>query len=575
MGWWGIFLDSSSFGGRSEVSSGITMMGMLTILTVVIPVVLAATPPVPSIDSIEPAFGEIGSEIAINGSNFDPVESSVFIGGLEADVLSATENELVASVPYGSCYAPISVHVDGLVATSSQRFNVIFDATEELTTDHLSNQLYNPYLGAKYYDVKFADMNGDGVAEMVTSEAGSGSSAYLTLFTTSFDDEGMLSIDQKVSVNFGTGVYSVPQDIALGDLNGDGLLDVVASETEHDNICVFINTSQQQSFSFDTPVIIPVADRESSVQLQDIDGDGRLDVVTTRGTYDQVGVYLNTSDGKSVSFGSKNVMKNVLAIGRPAFADLNADGMIDLVTTSYTSSSASREVFVYSNHSAEGDIEFSLEATIQSGGAPPNGEDWNWSAANPALTDIDGDGRLDIVVVNGTCGGCSFSGLSVIRNTSTDSELLFEYEFSDFYQYKWQSLPLRIHVSDLNGDGKPDVLTSDWMGGISIVMNASTPGNISLAGQMVIGVGGFPRSLATSDLNMDSTPEIAVSNWEVEGMRIVHNFLPVDACVLDGDITGDGVVNVSDLLDVIEGWGVPYDVGNLLLVISGWGSTCP
>ena len=169
---WGIFLDSSSYGVRSEASAGIRMMGMLTILTVVIPVALAATPPVPSIDSIAPAFGEIGSEIAINGSNFDTVESSVFIGGLEADVLSTTENELVVSVPYGTYHTPISVYTDGLFATSSQRFNVIFDAAEELTTAHLSNQLYNPYLGAKYYDVKFADMNGDGVAEIVTSEAG-------------------------------------------------------------------------------------------------------------------------------------------------------------------------------------------------------------------------------------------------------------------------------------------------------------------------------------------------------------------------------------------------------------------
>ena len=130
--------------------------------------------------------------------------------------------------------------------------------------------------------------------------------------------------------------------------------------------------------------------------------------------------------------------------------------------------------------------------------------EWNWSAANPILADIDGDDKLDIVVANGTCGNCSLSGISVIRNISTDSELLFEYEFSDFYQYQSQSLPLRIHVSDLNGDGKPDLLTNDWMGGISIIMNASTPGNISLEEQMIIGVGGFPRSLATSDLNMDS-----------------------------------------------------------------------
>ncbi|MBT6869914.1 MAG: hypothetical protein HOA66_00500, partial [Candidatus Marinimicrobia bacterium] len=94
-----------------------------------------------------------------------------------------------------------------------------------------------------------------------------------------------------------------------------------------------------------------------------------------------------------------------------------------------------------------------------------------------------------------------------------------------------------ISISDLNGDGKPDILTNDWMGGISIMVNSSTQGNISLEEQMIIGVGGFPLSIATADLNRDSTPEIIVSNWEVEGMRVIHNFLPVSDNIL-GDING-------------------------------------
>ena len=36
------------------------------------------------------------------------------------------------------------------------------------------------------------------------------------------------------------------------------------------------------------------------------------------------------------------------------------------------------------------------------------------------------------------------------------------------------------------------------------------------------------RGDGTADLNMDSTPEIIVSNWDVEGMRVIHNFLPVN-----------------------------------------------
>ena len=522
----------------------------------------------PIIDLIEPVFGGIGSTVTISGNNFssNSIENTVFFSGLEANILNSTENEIIVSVPNGAYYTPISVYTNGLYASSSQRFNVTFDAEEELTVEHLANQLDNPYLGRKYYDIKIADMNGDGISEIVTSEAGYGSSAYLAIFTTSFDDEGMISIDQHIEFNFGTGVYSSPHDIALGDLNGDGLIDIVASEKGditddfEAHTCIFINSSENQSFSFEPPIIIDGDGYEGFVQLQDINGDGKLDIVTSKQSSNQLGVYLNVSNNNNVSFANKIIIGNVVATARPAFADLNGDGMIDMVTTSYASSSYSREVFVYSNNSTDGNLEFNLEVTILSGGEPADWPtDYNWSAYSTTLVDIDGDDKLDIVVTNGTCIGCSPSGVSVIRNISTDSELLFEYEYSDFYQYDSNSLPSRIGISDLNGDGKPDVLTTDWLGGISILVNNSNEGNIEFQDQMQIGVGSYPLSVATADLNMDSTPEIVVSNWNVEGLRVIHNFLPVDEEQGDllYDINNDGVVNDSDfvmlLSQVIDG----------------------
>ena len=53
---------------------------------------------------------------------------------------------------------------------------------------------------------------------------------------------------------------------------------------------------------------------------------------------------------------------------------------------------------------------------------------------------------------------------------------------------------------------------------------------------------------------MDYTPEIVVANWEVEGMRVIHNFLPVDEQTNEilYDINNDGVVNNSDFVMLLS-----------------------
>ena len=72
--------------------------------------------PQPIIDSIEPTFGGIGSIITKRGNNFssNSIENTVFFNGLESNILNATENELMVSVPFGAYYTPISVYTNGV-----------------------------------------------------------------------------------------------------------------------------------------------------------------------------------------------------------------------------------------------------------------------------------------------------------------------------------------------------------------------------------------------------------------------------------------------------------------------------
>jgi len=87
-----------------------------------------------------------------------------------------------------------------------------------------------------------------------------------------------------------------------------------------------------------------------------------------------------------------------------------------------------------------------------------------------------------------------------------------------------------------------------------VVIPAATPDGTYYVGVL----------LTTSDEDVDETNNVGVIEIQVGDVT--------EPC--EGDINGDNVVNVSDLLDVIANWGSPYDVSDLLTVIGAWGA-CP
>jgi len=82
---------------------------------------------VPTITSFSPTSAEVGDTVTITGTGFDatPANNVVYFGAVKASVITATTTTLTVTVPFGSTYEPITVTIDGYIASSKTAFRVV------------------------------------------------------------------------------------------------------------------------------------------------------------------------------------------------------------------------------------------------------------------------------------------------------------------------------------------------------------------------------------------------------------------------------------------------------------------
>ena len=338
-------------------------------------------------------------------------------------------------------------------------------------------------------DTQLADVNGDGHVDLITAHP---STAWGT------------SASVQVRLGTGSGTFAAGFEsitylsagghlVAVGDVDGDGHPDLVASNHSPDTISVMLGHGDG---TFAAKVDQPAGAGHGGLLLVDVDGDGDLDVVESNFWTPTVSVLLGNGDG---TFAPKVDYPVGSGPERLIAPDLDHDGHLDLVVPNLFSKSLSVLRGV-------GDGTFESKPDVAVGRSP----------VGVAAVDLDHDGSVDLAVTNS-----GDSTLSVLRGDGAGGVL-------GRTDYATPAAPGAIVVADFNGDGESDLavtLAVDSVGARSVAVWTGT-GTATLGPRTDVVAGPSAKALAVGDIDGDGRPDLAIAKPDLNRLSVLLDRTP-------------------------------------------------
>lgn len=335
------------------------------------------------------------------------------------------------------------------------------------------------------FGIAEGDLNGDGIPDLV---AAGGEETDPLIFAFLGTSTGKF----QSSPAFNPGAKQ-PEAVAVGDFNGDGIPDLAVTGSASTNVGILLGTGKG---GFTPAGEFATGPTPIGVVSGDFNGDGKLDLAVVNNGLDNVSILLGNGDGtfgSAVNFGAGQSPLYVVT------GDFNGDGKLDLAITNSAGSNVSILL-------GEGNGTFSGPTNFATGMDPEF----------IAVGDLNGDGKLDLAVAN----------FAEDTGTGTVSVLFGNGDGTFQPAFTLETTGLEsagIAIADFNGDGKPDIVVSNFDSNSVSVFLANGGGKFQtpIVTSVANGFSSGPWALATGDFNGDGKTDVAVVAYELQDIALL------------------------------------------------------